>query len=358
MTYGPVGRLFGLGNKCPDCGHEFGDHIYRKDAEPACPAKPQADAPSSAATTAPIFECREFEENAFRSMEVQICGETRTVQFAVSDHGGDHPTTPAVAIDWSAALDLAAWIMSRAGGAAQPTRMAGGDWAQLLTLRDVMKTAYKRGGDRLMSVWERDLNAIEAAIMILDKAAQPPAAPVEILNSTLQHLADLGERALLYANSTPAVPVDPVVATIKRAPELLDAAEAALVARSSAGTSDAVKAAQAVELANKIDLHLTLSGSSPGFHLSEDELQMAAAALRYAAMPREPQEAVKREVAKVYVVAQNDFPAAVFDSQEGAEQFVSRQPTKTISKTPIYWRVHMFTLDTLAVTRPHQRGGE
>jgi hypothetical protein len=42
-----------------------------------------------------------------------------------------------------------------------------------------MKTAYKRGGDRLMSVWERDLNAIEAAIMILDKAARPPAAPVE-----------------------------------------------------------------------------------------------------------------------------------------------------------------------------------
>jgi len=58
---------------------------------------------------------------------------------------------------------------------AQPMRMAGGDWAQLLTLRDVMKTAYKRGGERLMSVWERDLNAIEAAITILDKAAQPPA---------------------------------------------------------------------------------------------------------------------------------------------------------------------------------------
>jgi hypothetical protein len=50
MTYGPVGRLFGLGNKCPDCGHEIGDHIYRKDAEPACPTRPQADAPSSAGT--------------------------------------------------------------------------------------------------------------------------------------------------------------------------------------------------------------------------------------------------------------------------------------------------------------------
>jgi hypothetical protein len=53
MTYGPVGRLFGLGNKCPDCGHELGDHIYRKDAEPACPTKPQADVPCSAATEQP-----------------------------------------------------------------------------------------------------------------------------------------------------------------------------------------------------------------------------------------------------------------------------------------------------------------
>jgi Lar family restriction alleviation protein len=307
---------------------------------------------SSAATTAPLLPC------PFCGGEAGYFASQEAV-FRASWIGHVYHCTKCQARVQSTDRERALSIWNtRSDGAAQPTRMAGGDWAQLLTLRDVMKTAYKRGGDRLMSVWERDLNAIEAAIMILDKAAQPPAAPVEILNSTLQHLADLGERALLYANSTPAVPVDPVVATIKRAPELLDAAEAALVARSSAGTSDAVKAAQAVELANKIDLHLTLSGSSPGFHLSEDELQMAAAALRYAAMPREPQEAVKREVAKVYVVAQNDFPAAVFDSQEGAEQFVSRQPTKTISKTPIYWRVHMFTLDTLAVTRPHQRGGE
>jgi hypothetical protein len=76
---------------------------------------------------------------------------------------------------------------------AQPTRMASGDWAQLLTLRDVMKTAYKRGGDRLMSVWERDLNAIEAAIMILDKAARPPAAPVD-----QERLAELQNEAGMY----------------------------------------------------------------------------------------------------------------------------------------------------------------
>jgi hypothetical protein len=90
--------------------------------------------------------------------------------------------------------DLAAKaIYDRIPGVAQPTRMAGGDWAQLLTLRDVMKTAYKRGGDRLMSVWERDLNAIEAAIMILDKAARPPAAPVD-----QERLAELQNEAGMY----------------------------------------------------------------------------------------------------------------------------------------------------------------
>ncbi len=73
---------------------------------------------SSPDSTEP-FECREFVQDAFRSMEVQICGQTRTVQFAVSDHGGDHPTTPAVAIDWSAALDLAAWIVSLTRAPAQ-----------------------------------------------------------------------------------------------------------------------------------------------------------------------------------------------------------------------------------------------
>lgn len=39
-------------------------------------------------------------------------------------------------------------------------------------------------------------------------AAQPPAAPVEPLASALQHLNDLGERALLYAQSMPAAPVE------------------------------------------------------------------------------------------------------------------------------------------------------
>jgi hypothetical protein len=79
------------------------------------PEQEHPDSPhngSSAVSTKELFECREFEENAFRSMEVQICGETRTVQFTTSDHGGDHPTSPSVAIDWSAAVDLATWIIT------------------------------------------------------------------------------------------------------------------------------------------------------------------------------------------------------------------------------------------------------
>ena len=57
-----------------------------------------------------LFECEEFRGDAFRSMEVQICGETRTVQFCVSDHGGDHMTSPACAITWSDALKLTEWV--------------------------------------------------------------------------------------------------------------------------------------------------------------------------------------------------------------------------------------------------------
>jgi hypothetical protein len=77
---------------------------------------------SSAENDKELFEFREFEQDAFRSMEVQICGETRTVQFTTSDHSGDHPTSPSVAIGWSAALELANWIASRTG--AQPIRRA------------------------------------------------------------------------------------------------------------------------------------------------------------------------------------------------------------------------------------------
>jgi hypothetical protein len=67
----------------------------------------------------PKFEFREFREDCFRSMEVQICEQTETIQFACEDHGGDHPTVPAVAIDWAKARDLAAWILDRTGSVAQ-----------------------------------------------------------------------------------------------------------------------------------------------------------------------------------------------------------------------------------------------
>jgi hypothetical protein len=139
-------------------------------------------------------------------------------------------------------------------GAAQPTRMASGDWAQLLTLRDVMKTAYKRGGDRLMSVWERDLNAIEAAIMILDKAARPPAAPVD-----QERLAELQNEAGMYkslyenaiAQRSSAVTIDldelqsELTDSLKPQGELrplcLKAAEAIAELRSRAAPQEVVK---------------------------------------------------------------------------------------------------------------------
>lgn len=61
------------------------------------------------------------------------------------------------------------------------------------------------------------------------------------------------------------------------------------------------KAKEAVELASKIDLHLTLSNSSPGFHLSSEELQMAAAALRFAATrnPKMTKDEFRSELASL-----------------------------------------------------------
>jgi len=111
--------------------------------------------------------------------------------------------------------------------------------------------------------------AVEAAI------AQPPAAPVETKP--------------FYGAECPSYP------NCNGGCGLGCTHEVERHRRSSAGTGD-VKAAQAVELANKIDLHLTLSNSSPGFHLSEEELQMAAAALRFAAMSAVPQGAPVQHV--------------------------------------------------------------
>jgi hypothetical protein len=62
---------------------------------------------------------REFEEDAFRSMEVQICAQTRTVQITNTDNGGDHPTSPSVALDWDKARDLAQWILSETTGSSE-----------------------------------------------------------------------------------------------------------------------------------------------------------------------------------------------------------------------------------------------
>lgn len=41
------------------------------------------------------------------------------------------------------------------------------NWPGLLSLREVMKTAHRNGGDRLMSVWDRDLEVINWVIDLL-----------------------------------------------------------------------------------------------------------------------------------------------------------------------------------------------
>lgn len=56
------------------------------------------------------FEAREFQQSAFCGMEVQFCEGTQTVQFAVWDHGGDHPTVPACALPFKDVQDMIGWL--------------------------------------------------------------------------------------------------------------------------------------------------------------------------------------------------------------------------------------------------------
>jgi hypothetical protein len=56
-----------------------------------------------------VFEVREFEENAFCGMEVQVCGETKTVQFAAWDHG-DPKNTPSPALPLDKAREMLVWL--------------------------------------------------------------------------------------------------------------------------------------------------------------------------------------------------------------------------------------------------------
>jgi hypothetical protein len=98
-----------------------------------------------------IFECREFREDAFRSMEVQICGETKTVQFCVEDHGGDHLTAPAVAINWANAIDLANWVLSHTSGVAQCQREPGEEHPVLKQADELHDLGFKAGWDAALA---------------------------------------------------------------------------------------------------------------------------------------------------------------------------------------------------------------
>jgi len=61
------------------------------------------------------FHVQEFEQDPFRKIEVQVCHETRTVQFGFLDHTGDgccegpHP----VALPFEVAERMLAWILAK-----------------------------------------------------------------------------------------------------------------------------------------------------------------------------------------------------------------------------------------------------
>ena len=59
----------------------------------------------------PFFDFREFEEDSFRRMEVQVCELSQTVQFTFIDHTGDYCGEPCpVALPLEVAKAMLEWI--------------------------------------------------------------------------------------------------------------------------------------------------------------------------------------------------------------------------------------------------------
>lgn len=56
-----------------------------------------------------FFEFRQYEENAFCGVEVQVCGKTKTVTFHAWDHG-DPNNQQAAAIPLDEAREMLAWL--------------------------------------------------------------------------------------------------------------------------------------------------------------------------------------------------------------------------------------------------------
>jgi hypothetical protein len=198
--------------------------------------------------------------------------------------------------------------------------MNRGDWAQLLTLRDVMRSAYKKGGDRLMSVWERDLNAIEAAIMILDKAAQPPAAPVE-KSGIMQAAAKAAEKVASWS------------------PSKRDYANRAVGGECSSAATEHAKVADWLEDQARIATNGLHCGDNSAMiqqtHDWANKLEAAARHLR--AVPQRGAQPTK---------------AVVLEALLNADaQFGPNPTTRTFIE---------FMADAVAtaLSRPHQRGGE
>lgn len=57
----------------------------------------------------PFYDFEQFEQDAFRGVEVQVCGETRTVKFSAWDHGG-HDNEQSAALSLEDAKKLIAWL--------------------------------------------------------------------------------------------------------------------------------------------------------------------------------------------------------------------------------------------------------
>lgn len=56
-----------------------------------------------------FFDFMSMEEDAFKGVEVQVCSETATVQFATWDHG-DVQAQSSAAIPLSKAREMMAWL--------------------------------------------------------------------------------------------------------------------------------------------------------------------------------------------------------------------------------------------------------
>ncbi len=82
----------------------------------AVPVEPVARLdPSGFDPSRELFECEEWSENPFHTIEVQACSKTQTIQFACGDYSGDyHGENPSgVALNLDDAETLACFVLDQ-----------------------------------------------------------------------------------------------------------------------------------------------------------------------------------------------------------------------------------------------------